>query len=201
MDHKILDHFKKVDPLLYEIALKVEEFEVVKFYTAETHFINLCREIVGQQLSVRAAQVIYERFLDIFPHKAVTPEYLVTIQDDVIRKAGLSYSKIKYLKDLAQKVIDKEIHLEKLNEMSNEKVIEELTKVKGIGKWTAEMFLIFALGRSDVFSCGDLGLKHAIIKLYTLSVKPTNKELEAISAKWTPYKTHASMILWRSLKL
>ena len=123
------------------------------------------------------------------------------IPDQKIRDAGLSWAKVKYLKDLADKVKNKVIHLEKLDTLSNEEVITELTKVKGIGPWTAEMFLMFTLGREDVFSHGDLGLKNAIKKLYGFKKDPTRKQVEKIIARWTPYKTYACRILWKSLEI
>ncbi len=111
----------------------------------------------------------------------------------------MSWSKVRFVRDLADKVSAKFIQLPQLAQLSNEEVITELTKVKGIGPWTAEMFLMFTLGREDVFSFGDLGLAKAIQKLYNLKQKPTRKQLEKITKKWSPYRTHAALVLWKSL--
>lgn len=108
--------------------------------------------------------------------------------------------KINYIKDLSQKIVDKKINLTKLQSRENEQVIEELTEVKGIGVWTAEMFLMFSLGRSDIFSHGDLGLRNAIKKIYELD-NPSREEIMGITLKWSPYRTYACRILWRSLSL
>jgi DNA-3-methyladenine glycosylase II len=116
-----------------------------------------------------------------------------------MRDQGISWAKIKYIKDLAQKVVDHEVDLVQIETLSDEEVIIALTKVKGIGRWTAEMFLMFALARPDIFSTGDLGLKRAIQKLYGLKVEPDEKKLLQLSKKWSPYRTYAARILWRTL--
>jgi DNA-3-methyladenine glycosylase II len=195
MYKKALLHFKNSDTALHEASLKISKL------TLSPHpdpFLRLCRSIVGQQLSVKAAQTIFERFEKLFKQKINSKE-LLEIPDEKLRGAGLSYQKVKYLKDLAAKTISGEIDLHDLNTKENEEIILELTKIKGIGVWTAEMFLMFSLGRTDVFSYGDLGLQNAIMKLYKLKQKPTVKQMEKLSKKWIPYRTFAAMILWRSL--
>jgi DNA-3-methyladenine glycosylase II len=137
----------------------------------------------------------------LFRNKKITPEKLLTLPDSKIRTVGTSWSKISYLKNLATHIQQKTIHLTKLPDMNNEDVIQELTKVKGIGPWTAEMFLMFSLGREDVFSYGDLGLRKAIKQLYKFKRDPTHKQLEQIVNRWAPYRTWAARILWRSLEL
>jgi len=194
MYHKALKHFKKADPILYEVAINLEPFVLE---TAPDHFIRLVRAIVGQQLSVKAAATIFERFKKLFK-KEITASEILKLNDDNIRKCGISYPKIKYIKDLAQKVNDKELLLETLIDAPEETVISELTKVKGIGAWSAEMFLMFALGKEDVFSSGDMGLQNAIKKLYGLNT-PTKEDLVKLSEKWSPYRTYACRILWQSL--
>lgn len=193
---KALAHFKNADHILYNVAKKIPPVEIK---TSSHLFVSLCREIVGQQLSGRVARVIFDRFVNLFPNQIITPEHTVTLAEEEIRNIGASWSKAKFIKDLAQKVSQKEIDLESLREESNETVVERLTRVKGIGPWTAEMFLMFALGREDVFSPGDLGLRNAIMKLYNLNKRPTPQELEKISFKWAPYRTYASLILWESI--
>lgn len=195
MYKKALAHFKKNDPFLHEAGIRIETL------TLSVHpdpFLRLCRSVVGQQLSVKAAQTIFERFEKLFK-KGVNPADLIEIQNDDLRACGISYTKISYLKDLAQKVLAQELNLDELQNFSNKKVIDTLVKVKGIGVWTAEMFLMFSLGREDVFSYGDLGLRNAIKKLYKLKQKPTQRQIEKLTKKWAPYRTYAAMILWRSL--
>lgn len=198
MDKKILNHFKKVDPTFYKILKKIGEPEKLMAKSPDEFFLALCISIVNQQLSGKAADKIFERFQNLFPRKKITPENLLKLPDQKIRDAGLSWSKVKYLKDLAQKTKKKEILLEKLSELEDSRVIEELIKVKGLGRWTAEMFLMFSLAREDVFSAGDLGLKRAIEKIYNVS-NPSRDYIEKVSAKWTPYRTWAARTLWKFL--
>ncbi len=203
MTNPIISHFKKVDPILYKILLdvyKIHGEELFNISKKELFFEELVESIVSQQLSIKAADTIFGRLIDILPKKKLTPENVLKLSDEKMRGVGLSYGKIKYIKDLSQKVKDKEIHLEKLDSLSNEEVIAELTKIKGIGKWTAEMFLMFSLGREDIFSHGDMGLQNAIKKLYHLE-KYNPVEVEEIITKWSPYRTYAARILWRSLSL
>ncbi len=194
MYQKALQHFKKVDPLLYELAESIDPIVLEK---SSNHFVRLVRAIVGQQLSVKAASTIWGRFEKLFK-KGVTAQSILAQKDEDIRACGISYPKIKYIKDLAEKVHTKELLLEELEEADEETVIQNLTKVKGIGTWSAEMFLMFALARPDVFSVGDLGLRNAMVRLYALE-NPTEKELLKISQKWIPYRTYACRILWQSL--
>ncbi len=194
----ILKHFKKVDPLLYRTVQELGGLIEIKIRHSDDYFQSLCSAIISQQLSGKVADVTFGRFQKLFPNELITPDQLVKIDHEKLRAVGMSNSKARFLRDLAEKVIAGEIHLEKLNEMENETVIEELVKVKGIGKWTAEMFLMFSLGREDVFSTGDLGLKNAIKKIYGLETV-TEEQLLEISNKWSPYRTYASLILWRSL--
>lgn len=189
-----LKHFKKVDPLLFELAESIDPFLLE---ANPNHFVRLTRAIVGQQLSVKAASTIFERFEKLFD-EGINAKELLEFNNDDIRASGISYPKIAYLKDLAKKVIEKEIILETLETADEETAIKTLTRVKGIGIWSAEMFLMFSLGRPDVFSTGDLGLQNAIKKLYGIE-NPSKEELSKISKKWSPYRTYACMVLWRSL--
>jgi len=192
---KAILHFKKVDPVLFNLAKAVEPF---KLSIHPDPFIRLTRSIVGQQLSVKAASTIYERVEQLF-EKSISPKGLIELPDNKLRAAGLSRQKVSYLKDLAQKVLDRHVELDKFGELESEKIAEELIAIKGIGRWTAEMFLMFSLGRPDIFSHGDLGLQNAIKRAYQLKKKPTTKQIERISSKWSPYRTYAAIILWRSL--
>ncbi len=191
-----LRHFKKVDPKLYKTALIIKLSDHPK---TEDYFISLIESIISQQLSIKASGTIFNRFKKLFPKEKITPEKILKISDQKIRECGISYSKIKYIKGIAQAVINKEINFQKLDYLKDEEIINELIKLKGVGKWTAEMFLMFTLGRKDVFSAGDLGLKNAMIKIYNLE-KPTQEELLSISEKWSPHRTIASRILWKSLE-
>ncbi len=201
MNQKIVNHFKKVDPILYKALGKVLKAHG-KFNNGivlpENYFEVLCESIVGQQLSVKAGDTIFGRFKKLFKDGVVTPKAILKIKPEKIRECGLSNAKVTYVQDLAKKISGGEVELEKLNELSDEEVIVELTKIKGIGRWTAEMFLMFSLGREDVFSHGDLGLRNAIKKLYSLE-DPTVKQVEEIVVKWSPFRTYASRVLWRSL--
>ena len=166
MDKKVIEHFKKVDSELHAIIEKIETLEQWHRRHHEDYFLELCGNIIGQQLSGKAADTIYGRFEKLFTKKKIIPENVLKIPDQKLRDVGMSWSKVRYVKDLAQKVKDKTLKLEKLENMADNEVIGELIKVKGIGPWTAEMFLMFTLGREDVFSHGDLGLNNAIKKLY-----------------------------------
>jgi DNA-3-methyladenine glycosylase II len=204
MNQKVITHFQTADPILHAAAIKVLENGIdipyFEMREKEKFFESLCHAIVNQQLSDKAAMTIYTRLVDLIPDKKVIPENIMKLSDEQMRGAGVSYQKIKYMKDLAQKVIDKTVDLESLPSMSDEDVIQTLTQIKGIGRWTAEMFLMFSLGREDIFSHGDLGLRNAIKKLYG-NDNPTVEEVESIVAKWSPYRSWASRILWRSLDI
>lgn len=193
---KAFQHFKKVDPVLYEIAGKVELNELVK---PKNSFVDLVESIISQQLSGKAADTIFGRFKKLFPGKLITPNKLVKIDDETIREAGISYSKIKYIKGIAEQIKNKKLSLKNFEDLTDEEVISELTKLKGVGVWTAEMFLMFTLERPDIFSAGDLGLQNAMVKLYKLKSKPSKNKLLEISAKWSPHRTIASRVLWKSL--
>ena len=159
----------------------------------------LLRSIVGQQLSTKAARTIYGRMLELFDGHAPSPKQLLAADPDAIRAAGLSRPKIAYLRDLAQHVEDGELELDRLDELSDEKIIEELTAVKGIGDWSAHMFLMFHLGRPDVLPVGDQGIRNAVKIQYRLRKIPDPKRLEKIARPWRPYRTLACLYLWSSL--
>jgi DNA-3-methyladenine glycosylase II len=159
----------------------------------------LLRSIVGQQLSTKAASTIYGRMLELFGGHAPTPKQLLAADPDAIRAAGLSRPKINYLRDLAQHVEDGELELDRLDELSDEKIIEELTAVKGIGEWSAHMFLMFHLGRPDVLPVGDQGIRNAVKTQYRLRKLPDATRLEKLARPWRPYRTLACLYLWSSL--
>ena len=199
---KVLSHFKKVDPKIYLYVTQIDYnkwFEKRPKRGEHAYFHSLCRAIIGQQLSGKAAETIYGRFKDLL-NDEVTPENILSLDDQNLRDVGMSWSKVSYAKDLAQKVLDGEVHLTKLDDMANEEVVRELTTIKGIGEWTVEMFLMFTLNREDIFSFGDLGLKKGIMKVYEIE-NPTKEQIEKIIAPWSPYKTYGSIALWESLEI
>ena len=159
----------------------------------------LLRSIVGQQLSTKAARTIYGRMLELFGGHPPTPKQLLAVDPDKIRAAGLSRPKIAYLRDLAEHVQRGELELDKLDELPDEEVIEQLTAVKGIGEWSAHMFLMFHLGRPDVLPVGDQGIRNAIMREYRLRKIPDAKRMEKIGRPWRPYRTLACLYLWSSL--
>lgn len=197
MHQKVVTHFLKNDPTLHALIEKCGEIKLPK---SEELFLELCDHIISQQLSIKASMAILNRFIELFPNKKLDPKTLLELTDQQVRDVGISWSKIKYLKDLAQKIVDKEINLEELDKLEDEEIIQELIKVKGIGRWTAEMFLMSSLGREDIFSYGDLGIRKAIQRVYKLDHEPTQQEAEEISKNWQPYRSFACKILWRSLE-
>lgn len=159
---------------------------------------SLIEAIITQQLSGKAADSISKKFRAIYG-RFPKPEDVLKTSDNSLRKAGLSYMKIFYIKDLSHKIETKQLRLVKMKDLSDEEVIAELTMVKGIGRWTAEMFLIFSLGRQDVLPVGDLGLKKGIQRLYSMKELPQKEQMEKIAEKWRPYRSVATWYLWRSL--
>lgn len=200
MSHKARKHLKVADPLLFSYIERIDLPDKPKLHENDL-FAELCDTIVSQQLSGKAAATIFGRFKNLFPTKKPTAEKLLKLPDEKIRSAGCSWAKVRSLKDLAQKVIDKTVKLESLDSMDDEGVKTHLTQIKGIGPWSADMFLMFALGREDIFSFGDLGLKKGLMKVYRLKKEPTIKQMEKIISKWSPHKTYASRVLWKSLEL
>jgi len=164
------------------------------------HYGALVRSIVGQQLSTRAARAIYARLTARFGGRAPTPQEVLDDDPEELRlAAGLSRAKVSFLRSLAEHVLDGSLELERLDELPDEQVIAELTAVRGLGTWSAHMFLMFHLGRPDVLPTGDLGIRRAVMLRYGLSSLPGPGELEAIAACWRPQRTLACRYLWRSL--
>jgi DNA-3-methyladenine glycosylase II len=159
----------------------------------------LLRAIVGQQLSTKAARTIYGRVLELFDGSTPTPEQLLEADEAGLRGAGLSGRKVEYVRDLASHVIDGELELDRLGELSDEEVIEEIVAVRGLGVWTAEMFLIFHLERPDVLSGGDLGIRKAVQVEYGLKEMPSPTRVLEIGEPWRPHRSLASLYLWESL--
>lgn len=198
--NQLLKHFKSKDPILYPLVLKIN-IDPIDSHKSEHYFIHLCEDIIGQQLSGKVSDVIFARFEKLFPTKNITPRTVLKLSEERLRTTGMSWSKTRFIRDLAQKILDKTVQPDHLATLSDKDVIGELTKVKGIGPWTAEMFLMFTLGREDIFSYGDLGLRNAIKKHYGFKKDPTIKQMEGIVNKWKPYRTWAARVLWKSLEL
>ena len=189
---RLLSH----DPILKNL---IQKYPVPVWEKKKDLFRSLIYEIVGQQLSGKAARVIFERTLDLFDGQTPKPKQLLDIPGQSLRDAGCSWAKIKYLKALAEAVENKSLDLSNQRNLSEQEVYRQLTAVKGIGPWTAEMFLIFTLHRPDVFSLGDLGLRTAVSRLYRVR-RENLKKIEKISQAWKPYRSFASRYLWLSLE-
>ena len=159
----------------------------------------LARAIVGQQLSTRAAASIWNKLLAIFGGTMPTPEQFLRRRRPTLLKAGLSNAKVEYLRDLALRIKDGRLDLARLKDLSDEDVCAVLVEVKGIGRWSAEMFLIFHLGRHDVISAGDLGIRRAIQLAYGMDDLPGPEDIDRIAEPWRPHRTLAGLYLWRSL--
>jgi DNA-3-methyladenine glycosylase II len=163
-------------------------------------YAALVRAIVGQQLSVRAARAIYDRLLARFDGHPPTPQQILDDDPDELRvAAGLSHAKVRYLRSLAEHVVGGALEIDRLHELSDEEVMAELVAVKGIGEWSAHIFLMFTLQRPDVLAVGDLGIRRAVQRAYDLPALPTPAELIAIAEPWRPYRTAACLVLWHSL--
>ena len=193
---KAILHLKKSDPILSAVIQRVGPYRI---QFRDPDFQTLVRSIVYQQLSGRVASVIFGRLLDLVPRKKLTPRAILKLTHEQMRKAGLSNQKATYIRDLAEKTAAGLVNFGKIGALSDAEVIEELTRVKGIGVWTAHMFLIFALRRPNVLPVGDLGIRSAIKKAYGLDDLPHPKEMVEIAEAWHPYCSVATWYLWRSL--
>lgn len=193
-------HLRRVDPRLSAI---IDAVGNCTFAPAEqlAHFTAISRSIVFQQLSGKAATTIYSRFADLFPNATPTASGLATLTDGQLRQVGLSHQKTGYLRDFAARVISGEVPIDSLDQLSDDEIIAALVSVKGIGRWTAQMFLMFRLGRPDVLPDLDLGIQKGIQRAYRMRKLPTPKRVTEIGAKWAPYRTVASWYLWRSLDM
>ena len=194
---KAILHLKKSDPVMREI---IERVGAYKIEHREPSFETLVRSIVYQQLSGKVATVILGRLFAMLPDGKVTPETILKLTPARMRKAGLSKQKTAYIRDLARKTNRGHIQFETLADLTDLEVVEHLTQVKGIGVWTAQMFLIFALKRPDILATGDLGVRAAIRKAYQLEELPLPQQVEALAVAWRPYSSVAVWYLWRSLE-
>ena len=191
-----IQHLRQSDPVLSEIIDRVGEYHI-RF--RDPDFETLVKSIVYQQLSGRVASVIFERLVKGAGGK-LAPESVLKLRPSRMRTLGLSAQKTAYIRDLARHTRDGRLIFEELLTLADRVVIERLTQVKGIGVWTAHMFLIFALRRTDILPTGDLGIRNAIRKAYAMPELPTAAEMERMAERWRPYCTVASWYLWRSLE-
>ncbi len=194
-----LAHLKNADPVIGRIITRVGPYRLQPRREG-THYHALVRAIVFQQLSGKAASTIYGRLCALYPRQNPRAELLLATTDEVLRGAGLSRQKIGYLRDLATRVATRSLPLAHLGRLSDDAIIEHLVQVKGIGRWTVQMFLMFRLGRPDVLPELDLGIQTAIQRAYGLKKRPAPKDVLRIGAKWRPYASVASWYLWRSLE-
>lgn len=197
--NQIISHFQTIDPVIHSQLIRMDIKVLSLSKSPDQFFLALCREIIGQQLGGKAADAIYAKFVALFKKSPITPKKILSLPETTLRSAGLSGAKVRAIQDLSAKVLSKQLNLNALLALPDDQVIAELIKVKGIGPWTAEMFLIFTLGREDVFSAGDLGLKNGFKKLYGVNDQQLESKLKKIVPTWSPYKSYASLALWRSL--
>lgn len=189
------DHLSK-GRKLKKIIDKQEEYVLQKRNNVHLHMVS---SIISQQLSTKVAAVIYKRFLDLFERKVPSPEEILAIDFETLRSIGLSNSKTHYVRNVCAFFYENNVTDRQIHKMNDEDLIEFLVQIKGVGRWTAEMILMFTLGREDVFSADDLGIQQAMVKLYSLDTSDKKKlkaDMEKIAGKWSPYRTYACRYLW-----
>ena len=193
-----LTHLVKHDPILAKV---IDNHAMPSFIAHTNYYQELVDSIISQQLSVKAARTIEGRFKDLFGGEFPSPEQILEKDIEELRAVGLSRPKGRYIQDLASKILDGTVRFDTLDQLSNDEIVEELTKVKGIGVWTVHMFLMFCMGRLDVLPVGDLGIRNGIMRLYNLEEVPGAAEIEAIAKNnnWHPYESVASWYIWQSL--
>lgn len=197
---KAINHLKRVDPVMADVMTRVGRCTLSP-RTEWTHFDALVRSIVYQQLSGKAAATIHGRVLDLIGDGAEAPSRIVNTTHEQLRAAGLSNAKARYVRNLAEHVLDGSLPVESLHELTDDEIIEALVEVKGIGRWSAQMFLMFRLGRPDVLPELDLGIQKGIQKAYRMRKLPTPKQVASRGTKWAPYRTIGSWYMWRILEV
>jgi DNA-3-methyladenine glycosylase II len=197
-------HLRRADPVL---ARLIDDYggplpeELDSRGRPADEYGALVRGITGQQLSVKAAASIWARFLERYGGETPTPEQILADDPEELRvAAGFSHAKVRYLRSLAERIVAGDLDLQRLPSLPDGEVIRELTAVKGIGEWTAHMFLMFTLHRPDVLPTGDLGVRNAVMRAYELDAPPTPDAMRQLAEPWRPYRTRASLYLWRSLR-
>lgn len=194
--HPAVDHLRRADPVLRSVIDRAGPYAICYHPPV---FATLARSIVSQQLSGRAAATIWGRLVALVRPRRLTPAAVLALSVDSLRACGLSVQKITSIRDLACRAAAGEVRFRRLTRLEDEQVIRELTPVRGVGVWTAHMFLIFALRRPDVLPTGDLGIRNAITRAYGLAAPPSSAQMEEIAAPWRPWRSAASWYLWRSL--
>jgi len=192
-------HLMRRDPILGAVIKKIGACGMAD-RQRQDHLSALAGAIVSQQLSTKAAATIFGRFVALFPGNQIDAAAIAAQSDAALRGVGLSGQKVSYMRDLSARLIDGRLNLDELDALPDEEVIQRLTAVKGFGRWTAEMFLMFRLHRPDVLPGGDLGIVVAIQRLYKLRKRPDPKRVLKIGEVWKPYRSVASWYLWQSLK-
>jgi DNA-3-methyladenine glycosylase II len=192
-----LRHLRRQDPVMREVIRKAGPFTM---RLRRNRFQSLIFSILGQQISGKAAASIRARLIEHLKPEQISPQTIARLTPATLRSLGVSPQKSGYLLDLADRVMSGEVRLDRMSRMPDEEVIEALVQIKGIGVWTAQMFLIFSLGRPDVFPHDDLGVRSAIRNLYALDDLPTKEESHQIATPWRPYASVASWYCWRSLE-
>lgn len=196
LHQKAFLHLKK-DPVM---ASLIKRYPEPIWVSKPVLYDQLIESIIGQQLSEKAGDTISRRFKALFQLTSIAaPELILEMKDEVLRSSGISYSKIKYIKGIAEAMKAGQLNYDQLIVLSDEEVITELTKLKGVGRWTAEMTLIFTLQRPDIFSMGDVGLRNAVAKLYHVD-RDDQSAIANIAAQWKPYRSIACRYLWKSLE-
>lgn len=193
-----IKYLEKKDPILGKVIRKVE---APKWNFNSNYFLALIELIVSQQLSIKAADTIFGRLKALAPSSELTAQDILKLDSESMRNAGLSWSKVSYVKNVAEYSMKNNSVYKKFISMTDDEIVAELTKIKGVGTWTVEMFLIFTMGRPDVFSLGDLGLRKAIERLYGFKNEQITEQINQISNKWKPYRSIAARYLWKSLTL
>jgi DNA-3-methyladenine glycosylase II len=195
---KAAKYLAVADPVLVPI---IKSAGLATLTAHKNYYGALVNSIISQQLSLKAADAIEKRFLALFDGKFPTPQQIQTVSADKLRAIGFSYMKANYVHDLARHIINGKLKFEKFDKLSNHEIIAELTDVKGIGEWTAHMFLMFCMGRLDVLPVGDLGIRNGVTKLYGLKKAATPEKVIQIAKKnkWAPYQSVASWYIWHSL--
>jgi DNA-3-methyladenine glycosylase II len=199
-DRAAFEHLRRADPVLARL-LDENGVPDLDWRLPSDNYAALVRGIVGQQLSTYAARAIWGRLLERFGGRPPTPKQILADDPDELRvAAGLSHAKVRYLRSLAENVESGELELDRLEDLSDDEVLSSLTAVKGIGPWSADLFLMFQLDRPDVLAAGDLGIRRAVQQAYDLPERPSIAAVTALGERWRPYRTAASLVLWQSLR-
>lgn len=196
--HDAQQHLIERDPIIAELHARFGDCRIAPH---TNYYGQLVGAIIGQQLSEKAGATIYKRFLTLFDSRLPTPEQIIAVDTEAVRVIGCSYNKVAYMKDLAEHIVDGRLDLDHIASLPNDQVVQQLTAVKGIGEWSAHMFMMFSLGRLDILATGDLGVRKAMMLHYGLPELPKPAEMTQLAAKnnWPPYQSVASWYMWQSL--